>query len=281
MSGWSSNNKWAIFGTMRLVTQLVSYEIPLGLIFLSVTLLAGTLSMQSIVLAQSGWLWDWFVFRNPLMPVLFLCYFIASLAETKRAPFDLPEAESELVAGFHTEYSAMRFAMFFMSEYMAMFIVAMIASILFLGGWNSGLAPLDAIGMSADSSLPALLFRNLLGAVVLVSKASLLVFVQMWIRWTFPRIRLDQVMHFCWKVLFPFCMVLFVFTACWHLFIGDRFLIADVPVLGDFYPVRLAIFAAYAAAFLLLCGWFLKRFLLPFRRSLVEKPWDTLAGSSE
>ena len=156
MAGWASNNKWSMFATIRTVTQMVSYEIPIGLAFVTVIVCAGSFSMMEIVDQQQGWFINWFVFRNPFMPFLMLVYVIASLAECKRLPFDLPEAESELVSGFHTEYSGMRFGLFFMAEYGAMYLVSAIAVVLYFGGWWTGVPPIDGIGMGADSSgLPA------------------------------------------------------------------------------------------------------------------------------
>lgn len=221
MAGWSSNNKWSLLGTMRAATQLVSYEIPIGLAFLSVIAVAGTFSVSAIVEAQGGWFGNWFAFRNPFLLVLFGIYMIASLAECRRSPFDLPEAESELVSGFHTEYSGMRFALFFLAEYAAMYLVSAIAAVTFLGGWWTGVPPLDGIGLSQDSSALAAAFGFALKAAVLISKTCLLVFVQMWIRWTVPRIRLDQMMFFCWKILTPIGLVCLLGSVLWDVLLGD------------------------------------------------------------
>lgn len=220
MAGWSSNNKWSLFGTMRTATQMVSYEIPIGLAFVSVIACAGSFSLIEIVQAQEGWIWDWFIFRNPFLLVLSLIYFIASLAECKRSPFDLPEAESELVSGFHTEYSGIRFAFFFMAEYAAMYLVSAVAAVIFLGGWWTGIPLLDGIGMDADSSSLAMAVGFLMKAVAIVAKALWLVFVQMWIRWTVPRVRLDQMMHVCWKVLLPASLLCLVGSTLWELVTG-------------------------------------------------------------
>jgi NADH-quinone oxidoreductase subunit H len=246
-AGWSSNNKWSLFGSVRAATQVVAYEIPLGLAFVTVAAIAGSLSIIEIVEAQNGMIWNWFLFRNPFMPIAFLLYYIASLAECKRAPFDLPEAESELVSGFHTEYSGMRFAMFFLAEYGAMYIVSVIASVLFLGGWYTGIGPLDR--WLADHTLLA----NLIGAVVIISKAFALVFVQMWLRWTLPRIRLDQMLHLCFKVMVPIGMVVLMGASLYQALAGTpKDLFADgrpaFPLLGSVHG--LAVFLL-----LLVGGW--------------------------
>ena len=232
MAGWSSNNKWSLFGTIRTATQMVSYEIPIGLAFITVIICSGSFSLMEIVNQQGGslvasdgygyqgWIWHWNLFRNPFMPILAIVYFIASLAECKRAPFDLPEAESELVSGFHTEYTGMRFALFFLAEYAAMYLVAAVAVVIFLGGWWSGIYPLDALGMGPDATILTKTLGLLVKVGVFLSKAFALVFVQMWIRWTLPRIRLDQMMYVCWKVLLPISLVCFVGSCLWELVSG-------------------------------------------------------------
>src|SRR4029078_8595465 len=160
-AGWSSNNKWSLLGAVRAATPVGSYEIPLALSFLTVIVLAGSMRMTTLVEGQEGWITNWFLFRNPFVWIAFVVSFIAQLAECKRAPFDLPEAESELVSGFHTEYSGMRFAIFCLAEYAQMCLVAAVAVVLFLGGWYTGIAPLDAA--VKDSAVAC----NLLGAVVI------------------------------------------------------------------------------------------------------------------
>ena len=233
MAGWASNNKWSLFGTIRTATQMVSYEIPIGIAFVTVILCCGSFSLMEIVNQQggilvefkttndcNGWIWHWHLFRNPFMPILAIVYFIASLAECKRAPFDLPEAESELVSGFHTEYTGMRFALFFLAEYAAMYLGAAVAVVIFLGGWWSGIYPLDALGMGRDATVYTKSLGLLIKVGVFLSKAFALVFVQMWIRWTLPRIRLDQMRYVCWKVLLPISLACFVGSCLWELASG-------------------------------------------------------------
>jgi NADH-quinone oxidoreductase subunit H len=178
MAGWGSNNKYSLLGAMRSAAQIISYEIPLVLSIITVVMFAGTLSMQKIVEGQKEM---WFIFR-PNLAIAFVIYLISAVAETNRVPFDIPEAESELVAGFHTEYSGMKFAMFFLGEYTNLFIVSAIAATLFLGGWQGPLLP------------PVIWF---------LIKTYGIITVIMWFRWTFPRIRVDQLMGFTWKVLTP------------------------------------------------------------------------------
>ncbi|MGD8371304.1 MAG: NADH-quinone oxidoreductase subunit NuoH [Syntrophobacterales bacterium] len=185
MGGWASNNKYSLLGAVRSVAQNVAYEIPLLLSILSVLLWCNSLQMSVIVESQSN---VWNVFW---MPVAALIYLICATAETNRAPFDIPEAESELVAGFHTEYSGMRFALFFLAEYSNMLIVAAVATTLFFGGWKSP---------------PFLGFLPVPGLIWFLLKTYILIFVVMWVRWTFPRLRFDQLMNFCWKIMIPLAL---------------------------------------------------------------------------
>lgn len=196
MAGWASNNKWALLGTMRVAAQVVAYEIPLGISALVPVLTAGTMNVQEITAMQGGGAWNWGLWwAFPANLVAFVLFFWAALANLKRAPFDLPEAESELVAGFHTEYSGMSFSIFFLAEYAAMFVLSGVASCLWLGGWNTGIPGVDVAGMGV--------WGNLLGAAMVAGKAMLLVAVMMWLRWTLPRLRVDQVMRLCWKFFLP------------------------------------------------------------------------------
>jgi NADH-quinone oxidoreductase subunit H len=202
MAGWSSNSKWAILGAMREVAQVVSYEMPLAISALTVVVLSGSLNLTEIGNQQAGWFWNWFVFRSPATFAGFFLFFTAALAALKRAPFDLPEAESELVAGFHTEYTGFRFAVFFLAEYSAMFLFSLLTAVLFFGGWNAGVPVTLEEGLGRWG-----------GALVLFLKACAFLFVMIWVRWSLPRYRVDKVMYLCYKVLLPWSVVAVVVAA--------------------------------------------------------------------
>jgi NADH-quinone oxidoreductase subunit H len=203
MAGWASNDKWSLIGGIRSAAQIVSYEIPAGLSIFPVVLMTGTLSMQGIIRAQ-GWApWHWFLFANPFTFVAANILFISALAEGNRTPFDLPEAESELVAGFATEYSGMRYTFFFMAEWGNLFIIGAIITTLFLGGWQFPHVTGNVVAM------------NVLELITFNVKVLLVVFVSMWIRGTLPRVRIDQLMSMCWKYFVPIAFVDMIGTAVW------------------------------------------------------------------
>ncbi len=189
LGGWSANSKYSLLGALRSSAQMISYEVSLGLSVIGVLLLAGTLSLNEIVKAQSGGILDWFIFRQPIG---FLLFVTAAIAETNRIPFDLPEAEAELVGGYHTEYAGMKLAMFFMGEYASMITVSALAATLFLGGWSGPILP------------PVVWF---------LLKMSFFLFSYIWIRGTLPRFRYDQLMRFGWLVLFPLALLNTMVTA--------------------------------------------------------------------
>lgn len=216
LGGYASGSKWSLFGAMREAAQVVSYEVPLALCAVIPVMVAGTMDLVAIGNMQSGWAWNWLIFHNPFLFATFFIYFTCAVASVNRAPFDLPEAESELVAGFLTEYSGFRWSVFFMAEYASMFAVSMLASILFLGGWNGpapislwlGLAPDPATGYEPHALLAYV--GNFLGMVNILTKATLGVLVMMWARWTLPRLRIDQVMTMCLKYCIPLAAAMFV-----------------------------------------------------------------------
>ena len=194
IAGWASNSKYAFLGAMRSAAQIVSYEIAMGFALVGVLIAGGSLNLREIVLAQQGSLLHWFWL--PLFP-LFLVYFISGVAETNRAPFDVAEGESEIVAGFHVEYSGMAFAVFFLAEYANMILIAALASVMFLGGW---LSPFEGTWFESW-------FAWVPGVVWLMAKISLFLFVFLWLRATFPRYRYDQIMRLGWKVFIPITIV--------------------------------------------------------------------------
>jgi NADH-quinone oxidoreductase subunit H len=210
LAGWSSNNKWALLGGMRAAAQIVSYEIPVGMALMPAVLIAGSLSLQEIVRSQGGLLgiFGWNLFHNPFTFFSFFLYFTAGLAETNRTPFDIPEAESELVSGYHVEYTGIRFAFFFLAEYGDMFVVSALATACFLGGWH--------VPYFHAEALPAL-WGNLLSLGVFLMKSLSLVVLMMWIRWTLPRLRVDQLMRMSWKYLVPLTFFNLLGVSLWLL----------------------------------------------------------------
>ncbi|MBM4134554.1 MAG: NADH-quinone oxidoreductase subunit NuoH [Nitrospira sp.] len=208
LGGWSSNNKYSLLGGLRAAAQVISYELNVGLAIVGVLLLAGSLSLVKITEAQSGGFWHWYVFAFPFPQIFaFVVYVISSVAETNRLPFDLPEAESELVAGFFTEYSGMRFAFFFLAEYANMILVSCIAAALFLGGWN---APYPGT-LVERLGLEGLAWVE--GVVWFAAKVYFFLFLFFWLRATLPRLRYDQLMRFGWKVMLPIALGNILVTA--------------------------------------------------------------------
>lgn len=231
MAGWGSNNKFSLLGSLRAVAQVVSYEIPSGIALISAVMISETFDLQEITQNQGihadgsllllgrwevrdiGGFLAWNVFQAPHLLVAYVIFFIASLAECNRAPFDIPEAESELVAGFHTEYGGLRFAFLFLAEYAMMFLVAMIGVVVFLGGWNTPLPNIGDVRLADwTTGLGWGIFWTLL-------KTLLIVGIQIWIRWTLPRLRADQLMTLCWKVLTPLAFLCMAVSGIWRVWL--------------------------------------------------------------
>jgi NADH-quinone oxidoreductase subunit H len=235
MAGWSSNNKWSLLGGIRSAAQIVSYEIPAGLSIFPIVMLSGALSMQSIVRAQ-GWApWTWFIFHDPFVFLAFFIFFVAALAEGNRTPFDLPEAESELVMGFATEYSGMRNLLFFMAEWGNLYVIGAIVTTLFLGGWQIPWALPEH---------PVL--RTALQFATFFLKSYFWVFVAIWLRWTLPRIRVDQMMVMCWKYLVPLAFVNLLGTAVWLVYFPRLFPNGEPLVRAAFCLLALALLLGFA-----------------------------------
>lgn len=216
LAGYSSGSKWSLFGGVREAAQVVSYEVPRSLCVVVPVCVAGTLSLTAIGKQQQGFFWNWNLFHDPFTFVAFFIFFITATASCKRAPFDLAEAESELVAGFHTEYSGFRWSSFFLAEYGSMFAVSALASLLFLGGWHTGFLPFEP----AEEFGPWL--GNALDAAVLIGKSSTLILVMMWVRWSLPRLRIDQVMMTCLKYFLPISCGLLVGVCAWMLYVPSE-----------------------------------------------------------
>ncbi|MFA0960888.1 NADH-quinone oxidoreductase subunit H [Roseivirga sp. BDSF3-8] len=245
MAGWGSNSKFSLYGAMRSVAQIISYEVPLGLSVLAVVMICQSLDLQQISWQQSVWyhslpqsetqylfglrhtgidvsqvggILTWNIMRMPLLLIAALIFFIASLAECNRAPFDLPEAESELIGGFHTEYSGFRWAMVMLSEYGMMLLVSFLGAVLFWGSWNTPLPNIGSLELAYwTSGTPGTISGIAWGGFWLCSKALLTVLIQMWIRWTYPRLRVDQLMSLCWKYLTPAAILIILAAGVWRL----------------------------------------------------------------
>jgi NADH-quinone oxidoreductase subunit H len=238
LGAWSSENKWSLLGGVRAAAQIVSYEIPLGITVLTVVMISGTMNIGKMVELQS---WPngesghfWFILHNPFVFINFFIYFIASLAECNRAPFDLAEAESELVSGFNTEFSGMRFGLYALAEFIDVIMFCCIATAIFLGGWN-----LPFINL-ADIHLGWKLFGGNLDVVVqslfmigvFLAKVAVLIFIVMWLRWTLPRLRVDQLMSLCWKYLIPIGLFNLMGAAIWMLVFHGRGMIEVLGLAG-------------------------------------------------
>jgi NADH-quinone oxidoreductase subunit H len=232
IAGWSSNNKYSVIGTMRSAAQIISYEIPLSLSVLCVVITCQTLDLQEISLQQGiqspepsyllgikalgvtnawGGIFTWNVFRMPLLFFAWIIFFVSSLAESNRAPFDLPEAESELVAGYQTEYSGFRWGILMLAEYAMMLLVSFLGVILFFGGWNTPFPNVGSLLLSEYTT------GSVWGIAWLISKTFFFVAVQIWVRWTFPRLRVDQLMTLSWKYLTPLSLILVILCGLWKL----------------------------------------------------------------
>ncbi|MFN6944728.1 MAG: complex I subunit 1/NuoH family protein [Cytophagaceae bacterium] len=240
MAGWGSGSKFSVLGSLRAIAQVISYEIPLGLSIVAAVMICQSLNLQEISIQQGiffhesnylfglsflgidmknvGGIFTWNIFRAPVLIPVYVIFFIASLAECNRAPFDLPEAESELVAGYNTEYSGFRWALLFLAEYALMLLVAMLGVILFLGSWNTAFPNIGSLRLADwTSGIPGTWSGNLWSSFWLFSKTLLIVFLQMMARWTYPRLRVDQLMYLCWKVLTPAALVLIFLSGAWRL----------------------------------------------------------------
>jgi NADH-quinone oxidoreductase subunit H len=241
IAGWSSNNKYSMLGTMRSAAQIISYEVPLGLSALCVCMVCESLDLQEISYQQSilgeerqylfgieawgietskiGGFLTWNIFRMPLLAGAWVIFFIASLAECNRAPFDLPEAESELVAGFQTEYSGFRWAVIMLAEYGMMLLVSILGVVLFFGSWNTPLPDIGPVKLATwTSGSPGTIASTLWGIFWLMSKSWFMVSLQMWVRWTYPRLRVDQLMNLSWKYLTPLALGLVILCGFWKIF---------------------------------------------------------------
>lgn len=238
IAGWSSNNKYSVLGTFRSAAQLISYEVPLGLSVLCACMVCETLNLQEISYQQNasaegayllgvpglgnniGGFLSWNIFRMPLLFIAWVIFFIASLAECNRAPFDLPEAESELVAGFHTEYTGFRWAVIMLAEYGMMLLVSILGTVLFFGSWNTPFPDIGPVRLGEwTSGEKGTWSSSLWGIFWLMSKSLFFVGVQMWIRWTYPRLRVDQLMGLSWKYLTPAALLLVVLCGLWKIFV--------------------------------------------------------------
>ncbi|MCT1525429.1 NADH-quinone oxidoreductase subunit NuoH [Sphingobacterium hotanense] len=231
MAGWGSNNKYSLLGSIRAISQMISYELPVGLSLIAAVMITQTLNLNEIALSQGilatqdiyflgfwkvndiGGILGWHIFQAPHLLISYVVFFIATLAECNRAPFDIPEAESELIGGFHTEYGGIRFAFIFLAEYAMMFLVAMLGVVIFLGGWNT---PLPNIGSLRLADWTTGLYWGIFWTLI---KSLTIVAIQIWIRWTLPRFRADQLMTLCWKILIPVAFACMAISGIWRIMV--------------------------------------------------------------
>ncbi|GAB6164895.1 NADH-quinone oxidoreductase subunit NuoH [Thermostilla marina] len=230
LAGYASGSKWSLYGGMREAAQVVSYEVPLGMAALIPVMIAGTMDLVAIGNMQSGGFWNWFVFHDPFTFVAFWIYVVCATAGVNRAPFDLAEAESELVAGFHTEYSGFRWSVFFMAEYGSMVAVSGLGAALFLGGWHGPLPITQWLGLTADHGALAAFIGQALGAANFLFKCVIGVLFMMWLRWSLPRLRIDQVMAMCWKYCVPLAAAMFVGAVLWSYWFPGGLLPVGKPL---------------------------------------------------
>jgi NADH-quinone oxidoreductase subunit H len=221
LGGYASGSKWSLFGSMREAAQVVSYEVPLALCAVIPVMVAGSMDLVEIARRQEGWFLNWFLLHDPFTFIAFFVYLTVAVASVNRAPFDLAEAESELVAGFMTEYSGFRWSLFFMAEYASMFAVSVLAAILFFGGWNGPLPVASWLGLVYNNGWLAGYLGGLLGLLNVLVKGYLGVLFMMWIRWTLPRLRIDQVMAVCWKYCVPLAAAMFLGAMVWCYALPD------------------------------------------------------------
>lgn len=244
LGGYASASKWSLFGAMREAAQVVSYEVPMGLCVVVPVLVAGSMDLVFIGTLQKGWFTNWLVLHDPFTFVTFWVYFTCAMASVNRAPFDLAEAESELVAGFHTEYSGLRWSIFFMAEYGSMFAVSGLAAILFFGGWNGPVPVASLLGLVSENGPLAGYLGNFLGMLNFIFKCCLGVTVMMWVRWTLPRLRIDQVMKTCLKYCTPIAAAMFLGAIFWTFLLpgglglrarpyGERYALPAAPSEAD------------------------------------------------
>jgi len=235
MGGWASNSKWSLLGGMRSAAQIVSYELPASLAILTVVVTVGSLSTQDMVRAQGGMPWQWHVFHDPFSFVCFFIFFISALAEGNRTPFDLPEAESELVSGYNTEYSGFRFSIFALAEWVNLIVIGSFTTMVFLGGWN--------VPLVGSLDVESVFWLKALAFLVFAVKATAVIFVCIWIRWTLPRFRVDHMMTMCWKYFLPFALVSLMGAALWVWLVPEGAqLIAGIAL---FAVLGLGILAAF------------------------------------